>query len=102
MKGACEGARNHVLRSAYRQPNITRLYNLSHNASHEAIHLLTQLLVFDPVSFRCVTITSSLFIYFSNLESPSLVVVLRPNLAFKTQDLQIIFHDRLALILEIF
>ncbi|VDD94391.1 unnamed protein product [Enterobius vermicularis] len=48
MKGACEGARNHVLRSAYRQPNITRLYNLSHNASHEAIHLLTQLLVFDP------------------------------------------------------
>uniref|UniRef100_A0A0N5AFT0 Serine/threonine kinase NLK n=1 Tax=Syphacia muris TaxID=451379 RepID=A0A0N5AFT0_9BILA len=48
MKGACEGARNHVLRSAYRQPNIMRLYSLSHHASHEAIHLLTQLLVFDP------------------------------------------------------
>uniref|UniRef100_A0A0M3ID56 Serine/threonine kinase NLK n=1 Tax=Ascaris lumbricoides TaxID=6252 RepID=A0A0M3ID56_ASCLU len=48
MKNACEGARNHVLRSPYRQPNTMRLYSLSHQATHEAVHLLTSLLVFDP------------------------------------------------------
>uniref|UniRef100_A0A914RL28 Protein kinase domain-containing protein n=1 Tax=Parascaris equorum TaxID=6256 RepID=A0A914RL28_PAREQ len=47
MKNACEGARNHVLRSPYRQPNTMRLYSLSHQATHEAVHLLTSLLVFD-------------------------------------------------------
>ncbi|VDK58050.1 unnamed protein product [Anisakis simplex] len=48
MKNACDGARNHVLRSPYRQPNTMRLYSLSHQATHEAVHLLSSLLVFDP------------------------------------------------------
>uniref|UniRef100_A0A914V923 Serine/threonine kinase NLK n=1 Tax=Plectus sambesii TaxID=2011161 RepID=A0A914V923_9BILA len=48
MKGACEGAKNHVLRSPYRPPNTVKLYALSPQASHEAVHLLSQLLVFDP------------------------------------------------------
>jgi nemo like kinase len=48
MKSACEGARNHVLRSPYRPPNMMKLYALSPQASHEAVHLLSQLLVFDP------------------------------------------------------
>lgn len=49
MKGACEGAKNHVLRAPYRPPNTVKLYALSPQASHEAVHLLSQLLVFDPV-----------------------------------------------------
>jgi len=48
MKYACEGARNHVLKSPYRAPNIVKLYSLSPQATHEAVHLLSQMLTFDP------------------------------------------------------
>ena len=48
MKYACEGARNHVLRAPYRPPNIAKLYSLSPQATHEAVHLLSQMLTFDP------------------------------------------------------
>lgn len=48
MKGACEGARNHVLRSPYRQPALHKLYSLSHQANHEAVELLVDMLKFDP------------------------------------------------------
>ncbi|VDP16092.1 unnamed protein product [Soboliphyme baturini] len=48
MKYACEGARSHVLKSPFRPPNLIKLYSLSPQATHEAVHLMSQLLCFDP------------------------------------------------------
>ncbi|VDN54906.1 unnamed protein product [Dracunculus medinensis] len=48
MKTACEGARNHVLRSPFRPPNTARFYELTNHMTFEAVHLLTSLLTFDP------------------------------------------------------
>jgi hypothetical protein len=50
MRSACEGAKTHVLRSAHRPPSLAALYTLSSQATHEAVHLLCRMLVFDPVS----------------------------------------------------
>ncbi|KAJ8882395.1 hypothetical protein PR048_014203 [Dryococelus australis] len=50
MRYACEGARSHMLRRAPKPPSLTALYTLSSQATHEAVHLLCQMLVFDPVS----------------------------------------------------
>lgn len=33
-----------------KQPSLSALYTLSSHATHEAVHLLCQMLVFDPVS----------------------------------------------------
>lgn len=49
MRHACEGARAHMLRRPQRPPSLTALYTLSAQATHEAVHLLCQMLVFDPV-----------------------------------------------------
>ncbi|XP_076674105.1 serine/threonine-protein kinase nemo isoform X2 [Andrena cerasifolii] len=48
MRYACEGARSHMLRRAPKPPSLTALYTLSSQATHEAVHLLCQMLVFDP------------------------------------------------------
>ncbi|EFN88460.1 Serine/threonine kinase NLK [Harpegnathos saltator] len=48
MRYACEGAKTHMLRRAQKPPSLTSLYNLSTQATHEAVHLLCQMLVFDP------------------------------------------------------
>ncbi|XP_023247455.1 serine/threonine-protein kinase NLK-like [Copidosoma floridanum] len=48
MKYACEGAKSHMLRRAPKPPALTALYTLSSQATHEAVHLLCQMLVFDP------------------------------------------------------
>ncbi|KAG8227994.1 hypothetical protein J437_LFUL007967 [Ladona fulva] len=48
MKRACEGARVHMMRRPPRPPSLTALYTLSSQATHEAVHLLCQMLVFDP------------------------------------------------------
>lgn len=50
MRHACEGARTHMLRRAPKPPSLSALYTLSTHATHEAVHLLCQMLVFDPVS----------------------------------------------------
>lgn len=50
MRHACEGARSHMLRRAPKLPSLSALYTLSSHATHEAVHLLCQMLVFDPVS----------------------------------------------------
>lgn len=50
MRYACEGARSHMLRRAPKPPSLTALYTLSSQATHEVVHLLCQMLVFDPVS----------------------------------------------------
>ncbi|KRZ07089.1 Serine/threonine kinase NLK, partial [Trichinella zimbabwensis] len=48
MRYACEGARNHVLKSPFRPPKYFKLYSLSQQATQEAVGLLTQMLCFDP------------------------------------------------------
>ncbi|KAJ2952876.1 hypothetical protein O0L34_g7241 [Tuta absoluta] len=48
MRHACAGARAHMLRRAPRPPALAALYTLSVQATHEAVHLLAQMLVFDP------------------------------------------------------
>lgn len=50
MRTACEGAKTHILRTAHKPPSLAALYTLSSQASHEAVHLLCRMLVFDPVS----------------------------------------------------
>ncbi|KAG9509395.1 Serine/threonine-protein kinase NLK [Fragariocoptes setiger] len=48
MKYACQGAKNHIRRSAFKQPAMAALYVLSPQVTHEAVHLLCQMLVFNP------------------------------------------------------
>ncbi|CAB3401703.1 unnamed protein product [Caenorhabditis bovis] len=48
MKYACEGARNHVMRSGPRPSNAQSLYRLSPQTTDEAVDLLVKLLQFDP------------------------------------------------------
>lgn len=48
MKYACEGARAHMLRRPQKHPSLAALYTLSSQATHEAVHLLCQMLVFNP------------------------------------------------------
>ena len=52
MRYACQGAKDHVLRSPYRPPNAMKLFHISRQATTEAVHLLAQMLTFDPVSFN--------------------------------------------------
>uniref|UniRef100_A0AC35TZ44 Mitogen-activated protein kinase n=1 Tax=Rhabditophanes sp. KR3021 TaxID=114890 RepID=A0AC35TZ44_9BILA len=48
MKSACEGARIHISRSPFKQPNTMKFYNLSHQTTQDAVHLLMSMLMFDP------------------------------------------------------
>lgn len=48
MRTSCEGARAHIRRSAHKPPSLAALYTLSNQATHEAVHLLCRMLVFDP------------------------------------------------------
>ncbi|KAK6467653.1 nemo-like kinase [Huso huso] len=48
MLSACEGARAHILRGPHKPPSLSVLYMLSDGATHEAVHLLCRMLVFDP------------------------------------------------------
>ncbi|XP_076253343.1 serine/threonine-protein kinase nemo isoform X2 [Rhynchophorus ferrugineus] len=48
MKYACEGAKTHMLSRAPKPPSLSALYTLSSQATHEVVHLLCQMLVFDP------------------------------------------------------
>lgn len=57
MRHACDGARSHMLRRAPKPPSLSALYTLSSHATHEAVHLLCQMLVFDPV---CVFIETEI------------------------------------------
>ncbi|CAG0879602.1 unnamed protein product [Cyprideis torosa] len=48
MKTACEGARVHMLKQPVKPPSLSALYTLSTQCTHEAVHLLSQMLSFDP------------------------------------------------------
>ncbi|CAD6190302.1 unnamed protein product [Caenorhabditis auriculariae] len=58
MKYACEGARNHVMRSPPRPNNLSSLYRLSPHITDEAVDLLIKLLQFDPD--RRITVNEAL------------------------------------------
>lgn len=49
MRYACEAARLHVLRQPIKMHRLTSLAKLSNHATNEAIHLLCQMLTFNPV-----------------------------------------------------
>lgn len=59
MRHACDGARTHMLRRVPKQPSLSALYTLSSHATHEAVHLLCQMLVFDPVSMKLIQLLGS-------------------------------------------
>ena len=48
MKYACEAAKRHMLSRGGKPPSVTALYTLGASATHEAIHLLCQMLTLDP------------------------------------------------------
>lgn len=48
MRTACEGAKAHILRQPHKPNSFTVLYSLSNQATHEAIHLVSRMLVFNP------------------------------------------------------
>ncbi len=48
MKYACDAAKRHMLARGPKPPSVTALYTLSASATHDAIHLLCQMLCFDP------------------------------------------------------
>uniref|UniRef100_A0A6G1SCB4 Mitogen-activated protein kinase n=1 Tax=Aceria tosichella TaxID=561515 RepID=A0A6G1SCB4_9ACAR len=48
MRYACHGAKQHIRKSPYKPPALAALYILSSQATHEAVHLLCQMLVFNP------------------------------------------------------
>jgi len=48
IRSACAGARAHMLKKPHKQPALAALYTLSPQATPEAVHLLCQMLVFDP------------------------------------------------------
>ena len=52
MRYACDGAKSHMMRRPYKAQSLAALYTLSSQANHEAVHLLCQMLVFNPVSLE--------------------------------------------------
>jgi len=48
MRYACEAAKRHMLQKGSKPPNVSALYTLGASATHEAIHLLCQMLTLDP------------------------------------------------------
>ena len=58
IRSACSGARNHMLKKPHKAAALAALYTLSPQATPEAIHLLCQMLVFDPE--RRITIEEAL------------------------------------------
>lgn len=48
MRFACDAAKRHMLSRGQKPASVTALYTLSSAATHEAVHLLTQMLALDP------------------------------------------------------
>ncbi len=55
MKYACEAARRHMLARGAKPSNVAVLYTLGQSATHEAVHLLCQMLALDPEKRISVT-----------------------------------------------
>lgn len=50
VRTCAPGAIRHVMKGAKKQQALATLYSLSPAATHEAVHLMCQMLIFDPVS----------------------------------------------------
>lgn len=48
MKFACEAAKRHILTRGHKPPSLSALYTLSPTVTHDAVHLLCQMLTMDP------------------------------------------------------
>ncbi|RXG60070.1 Serine/threonine-protein kinase NLK, partial [Armadillidium vulgare] len=48
MKYACEGAVTHMLSRPQKPAALPALYTLGNHATHDAVHLLTKMLIFNP------------------------------------------------------
>ena len=48
MRYACDGAIKYIQGRPYKAPSLSALYTLSTQATHEAVHLLSQMLIFNP------------------------------------------------------
>ena len=48
MRYACDAAKRHMAQRTPKAPSVSMLYSLSTSATHEAVHLLYQMLTLDP------------------------------------------------------
>ena len=48
MRYACDAAKRHILSRGAKPPSVTALYTLGASATHDAVHLLCQMLSLDP------------------------------------------------------
>lgn len=56
MRTAADGAVKHMMKQPHKPAAMSSLYTLSQDATHEAVHLICQMLAFDPVSLsKCKT-----------------------------------------------
>jgi len=55
LKYACDAAKRHMLSKGVKPPSISVLYTMGQWATHEAIHLMTQMLTMDPDKRMSVT-----------------------------------------------
>ncbi|KAI5719310.1 hypothetical protein M8J76_008392, partial [Diaphorina citri] len=58
MRHACDGAKCHMLRQTRKSQSLSSLYSLSSQATGEAVHLLVQMLYFDPT--KRISVNSAL------------------------------------------
>ncbi|XP_071945446.1 serine/threonine-protein kinase NLK-like [Antedon mediterranea] len=48
LRYACDGAKTHILQQPHKPSSLSALYTLSSQSTHEAVHLLSRMLVFNP------------------------------------------------------
>lgn len=109
MRHACEGARSHMLRRAPKPPSLSALYTLSSHATHEAVHLLCQMLVFDPVSSHSYFSfspntslpTSFIFIYIEFVWTDFIFAyLLISKRSFRISEYQLLMHWHIRILMR--
>ena len=86
MRGACDGARSHMMRQRIKPASLSALYGLSSQATHEAVHLLIRMLVFDPVRIRMKS---------THFPQHNFELLCNPHYSFIAQDKRISVVDAL-------
>lgn len=79
MRGACDGARSHMMRQRIKPASLSALYGLSSQATHEAVHLLCRMLVFDQVGQKFIRTMCDLVTYVRNIMYHSFYLTIRIN-----------------------
>lgn len=67
MRTAADGAVKHMMKQCHKPPAMSTLYTLSQDATHEAVHLMCQMLVFDPVSILPIVIVILIIVIIDHL-----------------------------------